>query len=287
MISKSSGFFRRYGCKNENGENKTMKELICKELIRFVEEEEKNREEKRFQQPLVGFADAYHPYVRNLKKIVHKEHQMPEDVIKDATAVLVYFLPFQQWVAKSNEQQGLASKDWARIYEETNAFFLKINEHMIRFIGQLGYKAMMAPEAAVFYREEVISHWSFRHLAYAAGLGTFGLNNMLITERGCAGRFNVLVTNLPIKSDKPKEEEFCLYKRNEGCGLCIKRCPVKALTTKGFDRYRCFGQCLENAKVHNQFGKSYADHYGEEAADSGSEVCGKCLTGLPCTFHRP
>ena len=266
---------------------KKLKEQICTELIQFVEEEEKERNQKRWKQPLIEFADAYHPYVRRLKEIVHSEHQMPEEVLKDAKTVLVYFLPFCDWVAKSNEEEGLASSEWARIYEETNAFFLKINQHMIKYIEGLGYQARMAPEASVFYRDEVISHWSFRHLAYAAGLGTFGMNNMLITEYGCAGRLNALVTNLPVETGSPQKEEACLYKRNGSCGLCIKRCPSQALTDKKFDRHKCFAQCLKNAEVHTQFGNSYADQAGEEAVDSGSEVCGKCLVHLPCTSRRP
>lgn len=262
-----------------------LKEKVITELRRFVKEQGEGT--GNWKEPLIGFADAYHPYVRNLKKIIHPEHQMPEEVIPDATVVLVYFLPFQEWIPKSNEKEGLASTEWACVYEETNAFFIKINQHMIEYIKGLGYQAEMAPEASVFYRDEIISHWSFRHLAYAAGLGTFGMNNMFITQNGCAGRLNALVTNLKVAPGRPLEEEACLYKRNGSCGICMKRCPQKALTPEHFYREKCFEQCLKNAKVHTGLGNSYADQAGEEAADSGSEVCGKCLTNLPCTFRRP
>ena len=93
-----------------------------------------------------------------------------EAALKDTKPVLVYFLPFCDWVAKSNEGDGLASSEWERIYEETNAFFLKINQHMIKYIEGLGYRARMASEASIFYRDKVISHWFFRHLAYVACL---------------------------------------------------------------------------------------------------------------------
>lgn len=33
-----------------------------------------------------------------------------------------------------------------------------------------------------------MSEWSHRHAAYIAGLGIFGINNMLITNKGCVGR---------------------------------------------------------------------------------------------------
>ncbi|MCH1981420.1 epoxyqueuosine reductase [Ruminococcus sp. OA3] len=241
----------------------------------------------KWGKPLVGFADVEHPYIRQLPGIVHKLHQMPREVMPDATVIMVYFVPFQPWVAKGNRQGEMASADWAQIYEATNAMFLRLNEHMIRFLESRGYRGAVSPQSTVFYRDELVSHWSFRHFAYAAGLGTFGLNNMLITESGCAGRLNALVTNLDVTAGEPRTEEACLYRRNKSCGVCVSRCPAGALTTEGYDRHRCFAQCLKNAAVYTQFGNSYASTEGEEAADSGSEVCGKCLSGLPCTQRRP
>lgn len=265
-----------------------IKRKITDEIISFVADEGRKSSMKGiWQEPLVGFADVNHSYIRRLRDIVHKEHQMPEQVIADASIVIVYFVPFGRWIPRSNNTEGLASPQWAQSYEETNAMFGRLNEHIIRVVHKMGYEAGIAPEAHVFYRDEVISHWSFRHFAYAAGLGTFGLNNMLITEKGCAGRVNTVVTNLDVKAGEPKKDEACLYKRNGTCGLCVSRCPSGALTKTGFDRHRCFEQCLENAGVYTEFGNSYASKVGEEAADSGSEVCGKCLVGLPCTYKIP
>lgn len=43
------------------------------------------------------------------------------------------------------------------------------------------------------------SSWSERHVAYAAGLGNFGLNGCLITSLGTSVRFASLVTSLPLE----------------------------------------------------------------------------------------
>jgi epoxyqueuosine reductase QueG len=124
-------------------------------------------------------------------------------------------------------------------------------------------------------------------VAYLAGLGTFGLNNMLITDAGCCGRFGSIVTNLDVVPDLPLETENCLYHRDGHCASCVRRCPTGALTTGGFDRHRCYTQCLENARVYTQFGNSYASEAGSELLNTGSEVCGKCLIGLPCSLKKP
>lgn len=265
-----------------------IRKMLTEEIAAFVAAEGKRCILKDlWQEPIVGFADVKHPYIRHLRETVHPLHQMPEDVLADATAVIAYFVPFNRWLTETNRGAELASPQWAQAYEETNAMFGRLNEYIIKTVHNMGYEAKTSPEAGVFYRDEVMSHWSFRHLAYAAGLGTFGLNNMLITDKGCGGRVNTVVTNLDVETDVPRETEACLFKRNGSCGACAARCPSKALTKTGFDREKCYEQCLKNAYIHTGYGNSYASEVGHQTEDSGSEVCGKCLVGLPCTHKAP
>lgn len=277
----------------------TIKQQIKQEAASFVAAENGRLERALWQMPLVGFADARSDYIQSLKKIVHPRHQMPEEVISGASIVIAYYVPFAQWLPDSNRSgtevisnlgetenasavsdRDLASAEWAWGYELTNAMFGRLNEHLIDVVHKLGYEAKTASEANIFHRDQVISYWSFRHFAYAAGLGTFGRNNMLITEKGCCGRCNTVVTTLDVIPDQPQAEEACLFLRDGRCGLCIKKCPAQALTAEGFDRHKCFAQCLKNADVYDSFGSSYG-------AEGGSEVCGKCLCALPCTHKRP
>lgn len=264
---------------------KITKDMIADRITGFVWKADQGL----WRAPLVGFADAKHQSIRNLRKTAHPLHQLPEEVLPQAGILVVYFIPFQKEVPQSNREEGLASPLWARAYEETNAMMGQLNAHLLAYLRGKGCRAETSPEADIFYRDKVTSHWSFRHLAYAAGLGTFGLNNMLITEAGCAGRINAVVTDLDLEPDRPRKEEACLYKRKGTCGVCVSKCPSQALTVGGFDRYRCYDRCLENAAVYREFGSSYASGLGPEGEVTapGAEVCGKCLIGLPCTFRRP
>lgn len=265
-----------------------IKTRIENEIKGFFEEYQKNLDVdiKLWGEPIVGYADVQGEYIRNLRKNVHPEHQMPEEVLEDAKCVLVYYVPFTEEVVSGNDVEGLSTPLWAMTYEYANAMFGACNEHLIEVLKDEGYKAAIAPESLLFYREELKSHWSQRHFAYAAGLGTFGMNNMMLTEKGCSGRVTTLVTNLDVECGKPLEEEVCLYKRDGSCGICMDKCPDGALKPEGFDRKKCHEQCHRNAIEHTQFGSSYETAPGEECA-KGSEVCGKCLTGLPCSFRRP
>lgn len=260
-----------------------MKDKIIQEIKNYIVEENKACiMGPIWQEPIVGFADAKGEYIQELKKIVHPKHQMPEEVMSDAKTVLCYFVPFAEWLTASNGAEGEASPQWAQSYELTNAMMAKLNEHMSDFIHKLGYEAETAPEAAVFYRDEVISRWSYRHIAYAAGLGTFGLNNMLITDKGCSGRYNCLVTNVDVEADSPRKEEACLYIKNGTCGQCMIKCPAGAITPERFDRHKCYEQCLKNAKIYTGFGSSYA----ADEEEYGSEVCGKCIADMPCAHRK-
>lgn len=63
----------------------------------------------------------------------------------------------------------------------------------------------------------------------------------------------------------------------------MKRCPSGALTPEGFDRHKCYAVLLKNAAIYNNLGTSYTDANGN-AVSSGSDVCGKCVTSIPCAF---
>lgn len=225
-----------------------------------------------WREPLVGFARADHPGLRRLRAVVDPEHFMPEDFLEGATMVISYFLPFIPPVADGNVAGSLASDEWAEAYLATNELAPRINRYLVDRLAEAGYRAA-APDPArigLLGAERLWSRWSQRHVAYFAGLGTFGLNHMLIGEAGCCGRYFSIVADLPVTTDEPATEEYCLYKRRGACKVCVAHCVAGALSPEGFDRDRCYAQCLENA-----------------ARRPGADVCGKCVVGLPCAFRRP
>ena len=237
-----------------------------------------------FGTPIVGFADAWHPFIQSLRNHIDEIHLVPQDVIPDAKTVICYFVPFTKELAKTNDPEDrLASAQWARAYEELNALFAQLNQEIIDFLTENGFKAAVTEQATTFDQKKLVSLWSQRHFAYAAGLGTFGLNNMLITAQGCCGRYSSVVTDMDVPHAGPLPEEHCLYKKNGSCMKCVEMCPAGALSKDGYDRQKCYAICQENALVHNSYGSSY-DNGSGEANSVGSEVCGKCVTGAPCAF---
>ena len=267
-----------------------MREIISDRIKKCVSEFESRENTKTsWRDPIVGFANVQSDYIQKMQIFLGPEHELPEDILDDAKIVVAYFLPFTKELVKLSsdkkyEKQHVVAPEWALAYEETNTLIVIINRDLIEFLSQKGYKAAFSIQSMTFDKEKLISHWSQRHFAYAAGLGTFGINNMLITKVGCCGRYSTVITNLDVEADQPVEGEYCLYKKKGTCGICMKHCPAGALTPDGYDRNACYGICKENAVVYTDFGSSYMDETGENANSVGSEVCGKCVTGSPCAI---
>ncbi|MDV0444491.1 hypothetical protein MmiAt1_00170 [Methanimicrococcus sp. At1] len=248
-----------------------MKEIIQEEAEKFIENYcRRNGISNIWQTPMIRYADAFHPEIRNLKTIVMENHYMPEDFLEKPTVILTYYLPFIPEVAASNLGDGFASECWAKAYQETYKLSNELNDHLVRIISDTGYRAAVPANASSFSDDVLKSRWSHRHIAKAAGHGTFGINQMLITENGCCGRYYSIITDLPIEADSQPEEEYCLYKRKGSCGICVKHCFSGALTAEKFDRYKCHETTLKNAAIYN-----------------GSTICGKYVVGLPCSFKKP
>ena len=121
-------------------------------------------------------------------------------------------LPFEDSIGYRNEKGHDPDPIWITAYIETNQLFSALNDFLIDLCKKWGYSAITPTPAGMVDKEHIYSNWSQRHVAYAAGLGTFGLNNMLITDQGTCGRFYSLITNLPVEPDQPLREGRCLRK---------------------------------------------------------------------------
>jgi epoxyqueuosine reductase QueG len=251
-----------------------MKDKIEKEIELIIRDFEKMPEiSTRWKKPVIAYASAQDPLFLKLREVAVAEHLQPADINPEGRTVITYFLPFEDWIVKSNQIGQENSYEWARAYVETNKLIQIINDHLITYLGELGFKTMKLPIELNMDHERLVSVWSNRHVGFIAGLGTFGINNMLITESGCCGRLGNVVTNLELEPTPRPHGEYCLCKVDSSCGICVDNCIVDALGDKVFDRFGCNEVLKKNAERFKDLGNA--------------SCCGKCLVGLPCSTTNP
>ena len=233
----------------------------------------------RWNKPLISFASVEDPLFPKLKEWVRPSHALPQNLLPTGKTVIVYFLPFEDQVQKDNAREGIyPSQSWAVAYVETNRLIHDLNDHLKHFLGEAGYQTVHTPATHNYDPSILLSDWSHRHIAYIAGLGRLGLNNLLITEKGCCGRLGSFVTEAVFSPTSRPEYEFCLSKAGYECSACLSRCACGALSLDRFDRHACNRRLLEN--------DAYLAHSGTETKGT-TDVCGKCGVGLPCSVSNP
>ena len=250
--------------------------IILTQAIRSTIERwvESGRGEDYWREPLVAVASAHDPLFHQLKDAVSPEHGMPEDLLKGAQSVIAFFLPFRQWVGEANVRiKGLSARSWAESYTATNGLIQVVGETLKEAIQGMGHAVAVTPPTHNFDSEKLVSAWSHKHVAYIAGLGTFGHHRLLITEAGCCGRLGSLVTTMTLAATPRPEKEYCLAKRGESCHACVSQCRYNALLKTHFDRHACYRQCLVNDA-----------HFSDLPL---TDVCGKCACQVPCSYSIP
>jgi len=247
-----------------------LKKLI--EKIVFAEVRAEEESSFYYRMPLIGYADAKNPLFLKLKEVANPEHLLPEDLLPEAKTVVAIFLPYTRQIIESNSLGNTPSELWAKAYVKTNKLLWRIVSKIKEELQNLGYKAEGLMPTYQFDKQKLKAIWSHKHVAYIAGLGTFGKNNLLITRSGCGGRFGSFVTDVEIPPDTTKEPYLqCLG--DLGCTYCLDVCPVGALKDDNlsFDRQSCYAWLVK---------------CGEAFSDTNPvEVCGKCGVG-PCAYFE-
>jgi len=251
-----------------------MKDLILDEMKQVISRYTAQASvETRWGEPLVGYASTEDRLFEELKTAVSSEHFMPHELLPKSRTVVAFFLPFHADIPRSNVVGEYPSVEWSRAYVETNDLIAAICAHLKNTIEACGFTVATTPAAHNYDSVTLLSRWSHRHVAYVAGLGAFGLNNMLITRKGCCGRLGSFLMSAAVTPDARAGREACLFKYDGSCKSCVDRCPVEALSPHGFARQLCNARINRNAEIDRPWGST--------------AVCGKCLVGLPCSFEDP
>jgi epoxyqueuosine reductase len=125
--------------------------------------------------------------------------------------VISFFLPFEPMVVEANAQhREKVAREWVVAYAETNDFIGRITKALTERLAERGIRAAAEPATHNFDPVTLVSRWSHKSVAVIAGLGSFGLHHLVITDAGCAGRSGSLVVDAGLASSavEPKSAVF-------------------------------------------------------------------------------
>ena len=152
-------------------------------------------------------------------------------------------------------------------YKNINAMLDMAAQRITMELMARGFEAMPIPRDGYHgitgLRDTASAFFSHRHAAYLAGLGTFGVNNVIITPRnGPRIRWVTVLTDAELPTGKPLEKEVCVH-----CNKCVKACPQNALRPGNYpdcitDKERCIDR-------------------SEMLAKQGISPCGLCVAACP------
>ena len=131
------------------------------------------------------------------------------------------------------------------------------------------------PPAAQENETELRALFSFKSAAARAGIGWFGKNDVIITERyGPRVRLSAVLINGSFTYGEPVTEGRC----PEDCTKCIDICPCKALKNQQWTIEKDRSEIIDYQKC-NQMRSAFIQKLGRKNA------CGLCMA--VCPFGRP
>jgi len=254
-----------------------------------------------FDEPLIGFADGDDTIFQDYKTIIGDFHLTPREVLEKHlvsrngkqsianVSVISFILPISQKTRLSMHQETVvASLRWNHTRWHGQDFINELSRYVVSLLESLDHQAV-APGLADFFVVKDFpsgraSNWSERHIAYAAGLGTFSLSDGFITPRGIAMRCGSVVTDAKLPPSPRPYIDYranCLFYLDGTCRSCIERCPAEAISEQGHDKNKCKEFIYtKETEILKELGR-------EEEYIGRFVACGLCQTKVPCEAKIP
>jgi len=251
-----------------------------------------------FDEPLVGFVKGDDPIFQELKTVIGPHHYTPREIMAwqaekngvapppaEELSVVSYVMPITRATRQQNAKcSQWPAERWAQTRLSGEIFSQQFTREIVTFLMSRGVLAIAPDVTPLFNKKRYpnvgwASPWSHRHIAYAAGLGTFGMHDFLITEKGCAHRLGSFVVHRELAPNRQRPDDihaYCLQYQGKQCLKCARRCPVGAISKENaHNKETCYKHvaaslkyCLKNYHIFI---------YG----------CGICATGVPCESGIP
>lgn len=157
----------------------------------------------------------------------------PRAIFSETVTVIVIGLPVNLPIVETTP-----SIYYHELYRTVNTLLDTSGYRISQFLNAAGFPSIWVPRdgygSITLLKEKPVAFFSHRHAAYLAGLGTFGINNMLLTKKyGPRVRFTSIFTAADIPPDPVHQTSLCI-----SCMQCVNACPVNALDGRNYPEGR-------------------------------------------------
>lgn len=266
-----------------------------------------------FSDPLVGVARGDDPIYQKFKEVVGKEHFTPlefwliegqKEIPESKLRIISIVFPYVDKIRKESKnfidlkRLRLPAEIYSVGRNYANEFKQETCRQVINFFEEKGYNGiagLLSENFTILTKGRFYSNWSERHIAFAAGLGTFSLHDGLITEVGCNVRFGSIITNAPFEVTPRKYEDpyaNCLYYAKGICKKCVEKCPAGAISENGHNKIKCYNYEKKiERKMNLHLEGILKPHYryinGELKEEAPPTGCAFCQFNVPCMDRNP
>ncbi len=228
----------------------------------------------RFGTPIISYVSVHHPLFMHFFESGRSLH--PKQIYRPGNTAIVFFLPYDEKVAKSNLGGEMPSKEWTNAYFDSMKLCMTLNRIISDTLDEVGRLHSPANIPTDWQEEVFREEWSQKLAGFAAGLGRFGIAGSFHTEVGFAGRLSTVlvdadyaildedeIATLDLENVLPYIDSDSKYLGAEDVRVsqnAIDSCPANAISSIGIDKAKCQQHCKKINKV-----------------TPSPEVCGKCF----------
>ena len=174
---------------------------------------------------------------KDIEKRINPKHYM-----EDGKTILSIAFPYYHVDAANNKENGFS------IYTKRLDYHRVVKKYLgeiTKYIESLGGKAIGLVDSNTLPE---------RYIAFLAGVGFIGKNNMIITEKyGSYVFLGEIITDLEIScEDKRAFNHLSEYSECGTCNKCLGECPTKAIHLKRKNPNICLSYITQKKEISNQ-----------------------------------
>ena len=256
-------------------------------------------------EPIVAFANGNEQIFQDLKTIVDEFHLTPREILEkhvgsknwrfspttniDHISVISWALPLTK---ETRRMERTAPLGGSPRYNHSRWIGIRLYENLEKYVASLlevlRINAVAPTQSKFFEIKEMsggwlVANWSEKHVAYASGLGTFGLNGLVITSLGCAVYLGSVVCDIELAPTQrhPSHMGNCTFYQDGSCRQCIEHCPGSAINQQGRSNIKCLKNLRDEQWIKVKNLGLDKDLVGPAPS------CGQCSIGVPCEEKIP